>query len=456
MIDCLPATGAEPPLAWGIALALIGAGVGAVLWSARRRRRDAARSTVSRAALATLLVLLLGTGALVSGAPPATADAGCPPTASPTATPVPTATFTAPTIGPDQEISFDSGGVTTFGSYRAPLDTSRPVAAAVIIGGTGAVDRDGNAPTVATEAYAWLADLLSAQGIASVRYDKLGTGKTGLGPYAADPAAMLPLSYETLRLQPARDALTFLAAQPGIDTSRLLIVGHSEGGAAALTIAGDLRGAPAPAGLALVEPAYTHILDILSRQFQSQMDAAAAGGAMKTEDAQTLTQWMTDGVEQIRTGTPPFPDPGGVPLPDATDFTQVIQAAIASNVYGADPAQMVITHAYRTLYGQGYDAIDPAVIAPAISIPTLITCGTKDFNTPCGDGSAGSGVIALDAEFAPGVTRFVELPDMVHILRDVGDANVPSIVDQVGYPFSALMAEEFSAFVARFATVPAP
>ncbi len=457
MMDCLPATGAEPPLSWAIGIALIVAGAAALIWTAHRRKNDDRRQATigARTALTTLLVLAIGVSGVFVAAPRAAADDGCP-AASPSPTPSPTSTVSAPVIGADQDVVFDSGGVSTFGSYRGPSDPSQPVAAAVIIGGTGAIDRNGNAATLATDAYSWIADLLSAQGIASLRYDKLGTGQTGLGPYAADPSQMLPLSYERLRIQPARDALSFLAAQPGVDPSRLIIVGHSEGGAVAITIAGDLRGAPAPAALALVEPAYTRILDILSQQFTSQMDAAAAAGAMTTDDAQTLTEWMTRGVQEIRTGTPPYPDPEPAPLPDATDFTATIQSIIASNIYGSDPAAMVVTHADRTLYGQGYDAIDPAEIAPRIGVPTFITCGTKDFNTPCGDGSQGSGVIALKDAFSPGIARFVQLPDTVHILRDVGDADVPNMADQLAYPFSAHLSDEFTVFLEPFRTPPAP
>ncbi|WZH37370.1 MAG: hypothetical protein PIR02_01610 [Microbacterium enclense] len=451
MIDCLPATGSEPllPLGAGILILLLGL---ALVMRPRRRVRRPGRSTPPAAggaatlSIALLLAMSVGLGTLGGAAPAARADTRCDTTPIATTTPVPTPEPAA--ILPDQPVSFDSGGVTFSGSYRGPVDPTHAVAAAVIIGGTGAIDRDGNTATLATEDYSWLADLLSSEGIASLRYDKLGTGQTGLGPYTSDPSAMLALDYDQLRIRPGRDALSFLATQPGIDTNRLILVGHSEGGAAALTIAADLAGAPAPAGLALIEPAYTHILDILTRQFSEQMTGAVAAGAMTEADAETITAWMTAGVDEIRTATPPYPTPGPVPLPAATDYTQAIQAVIETNIYGSDPAQMVVTHAYRTLYGKGYDALDPADVAPSVTIPTLITCGTKDFNTPCGDGSAGSGVVALADSFSPGVARFVELPNMVHILRDVGDADVPNLADQLAYPFSSALSAEFGTFVA--------
>ena len=66
---------------------------------------------------------------------------------------------------------------------------------------------DGNGTGLEADIYSWIADLLSGSGWASIRYDKLGTGQTGLGPYTDDPDAMLPLSYDQLRIEPARQAL---------------------------------------------------------------------------------------------------------------------------------------------------------------------------------------------------------------------------------------------------------
>ena len=423
--SCLPATGADPVIPVIVGLILLLIGVSALLLLLLRRRE-----LRSRLVLGLALAFVVGAGA-VAAPSPAVAAADC------------------ATIAADAPVTFSSGEVTVFGSYRAPIDPTRPVAAAVIVGGTGAVDRDGNGAGILMEEYEWLAGLLADQGIASLRYDKLGTGETGLGPYAGDPSLMLSLSYDELRIQPARDALSFLASQPGIDPTRLLLIGHSEGGGVTISVAADPGSAPAPAGLLLIEPLYDRILDVIPRQFVQQIDAAVAGSAMTAPDADALKAWLADGVDEIRTGTPPYPAPGPVPLPGATDYTAVMQSTIETNIYGVDPAQMVISHAYRTLYGKQFDEIEPAALAPSIAIPVLITCGTKDFNTPCDDG-AGSGVAPLAATFAPGVARFVELQNVVHILRDVGDNDVPSLADQVTYPFSAALAAEFSAFVAQF------
>jgi alpha-beta hydrolase superfamily lysophospholipase len=429
MTDCLAATGGDlsPAAVLAVALCMIGAGI--VLLLCRRAGRS------DRHSVALGLAVALTVGAVAGGVAvpaPAMAAGEC------------------ATIETDVDVTFVSGSVTFHGSYRAPTDASRAVAAAVIVGGTGAVDRNGDGAGIPMAQYAWLADLLADQGIASLRYDKLGTGATGLGPFETDPSTLLPLTYDELRVQPVRDALSFLAAQPGIDATRLLLIGHSEGGAVTITVTSAPGSAPAPAGLLLIEPSYDRILNVVPHQLTQQMAAAAAGGAMTTEDAATLTTWMAGGVDEIRAAEPPYPAPGPVPLPGATDYTAVMQTTIESNIFGADPAQMVISHSYRTLYGKQFDEIGPAALAPSIAIPVLVTCGTKDFNTPCGDGTPGSGVAWMSTQFAPGIATFVELPDVVHILRDVGTADVPDLADQVAYPFSTQLEREIATFVAPF------
>ncbi len=186
----------------------------------------------------------------------------------------------AAAVQPDTAVSWVTSGITIHASYRAPANGATGAPAALIVGGTGDVDRDGNSPLlpgVDMGQYRWLADRLSALGIASLRYDKVGTGATGLGPYTSDPSPLLGLSYDQLRIQPARDGLRFLARQPGVNPHRLILIGHSEGGAVAMHLVTHLDGAPTPAGLALVEPSYSRILDVVERQFLDQMHERGAG-----------------------------------------------------------------------------------------------------------------------------------------------------------------------------------
>jgi hypothetical protein len=101
-----------------------------------------------------------------------------------------------------------------------------PVPAVVIVGGSGPQDRNGTIQ--GHEPFHVLADHLTRQGIAVLRYDERGVGA----------------SEGTLRGATSRDlagdvqaAVAFLAEQSGIDASRVGIIGHSEGGMIAPMVA---------------------------------------------------------------------------------------------------------------------------------------------------------------------------------------------------------------------------
>ncbi len=360
----------------------------------------------------------------------------------------------ASSIQSDTQVVFDSAGVPFHASLRLPVAGSTGVPAAVIIGGSGDIDRDGNSPAFAArlDPYLWIADQLSAQGVASIRYDKLGTGATGLGPYASDPDALLAKTYDELRVQPARDALELLADQPGIDPTRLIVVGHSEGGMVALALDRSPGNAPEPAGLALLEPQYARILDIISVQLTAVVTSEIQQGSVDPSDGAVLVDWMNRGIVEIRTGTPPFPGPGPDPLPGAAGVTASLQAAIRSSVYGDEPVPMVQTQAVRDLFGQGADALDPVVLAGSVVVPTLITCGTRDVETPCTlGGPPGSGVAALAAALPPSSTQLVVAPGTVHFLRNVGDDD-PTTAELADYPYSAEIQRALGSFAASFVT----
>ncbi len=351
----------------------------------------------------------------------------------------------------DREVSFDSAGVTLQASLRAPVDAAGVVPGAVIIAGSGPTDRDGNSAVpgydgLKLDAYRWLADRLSESGFASLRYDKLGSGATGLGPYADDPTELTCLDFDAVYVQGARDALSHLAATPGVDPARLLLVGHSEGGMVALAVADDPRDAPMPCGLALIESAYGRIGDILLRQITDQLAMAVSAGTVTADDGATLSEWAAAGLEEIRTLTPPFLELGPPPLADPGGVTAQWQALVADTVYGR----------FRNQLGRTEDLVDPVALAARRTgeRTVLLTCGTKDFNTPLMTGGPpGSGVAALAAAFPEGVARLTVINNMIHELRDVGDVALTQLTpaDFQTHPFSGRLQHEFSRFLARWA-----
>ena len=88
----------------------------------------------------------------------------------------------------DDEVTFVADGLTIYGTYRHRAD-SPPGPAALLISESGNTDRNGdNAVAGKIGTLRAIAGLLSDRGVASLRYDKVGTGRTGLGPYASRPS----------------------------------------------------------------------------------------------------------------------------------------------------------------------------------------------------------------------------------------------------------------------------
>ncbi len=112
------------------------------------------------------------------------------------------------------------GKITFAGTLTMPLGKTN-VPAIVIVSGTGKQDRDGN--MAGHPLFAQIADHLSNHGIAVLRIDDRGTGKT-TGNYETSTTGDF-----------ADDALTaigYLKTIKGINPNKIGLMGHSEGGAA--------------------------------------------------------------------------------------------------------------------------------------------------------------------------------------------------------------------------------
>jgi len=237
----------------------------------------------------------------------------------------------------DQPVSFQAGGLTVYATYRHPAAATSPMPAVLLIAGSGPTDRNGNSallpgPVGTLQA---VADWLSADGVASLRYDKLGSGQTGLGPYADHPATIGIAPFE----QEAAAALRFLARQPGVDRARLGVIGHSEGALFALLLAdgADPRGSgagPLPEVhiLGLFEPLSERYLDVIA----DQVGAQTAAERLTAPQAADLTRAFAAGVAQLRaTGTIPPSLPA-----DLTSILNPGNALFLSQADRYDPARL--------------------------------------------------------------------------------------------------------------------
>ncbi len=126
-----------------------------------------------------------------------------------------------------EEVSFPSkaAGVTMGGTLTVP-EGAGPHPAVILISGSGAQDRD---ETIFNHRpFHVLADHLSRRGIAVLRYDDRGVGKSN-----GDRADATPVDFS----DDAEGGLDFLANRKDIDAKRVGFIGHSEGGVIAPMIA---------------------------------------------------------------------------------------------------------------------------------------------------------------------------------------------------------------------------
>jgi hypothetical protein len=301
----------------------------------------------------------------------------------------------------DDDVTFVADGLAIHGSYRHQHEAG-PGPAALLISESGNTDRNGdNAVAGPVGNMRQLAQLLSDRGVASLRYDKVGTGKTGLGPYAKRPADVGSAVYTS----GAKAAVRFLAQQPGTDKSRISVYALGEGTIHALALAADTApDAPKIHSLGLFQPLPGRYLDIITARVR-------VGG-----NPETLATWLA-AVDQVRTkGAAPEKLPEGLgAILNPGNVKAVVEA----------------------------DAIDPEVLAAKVpaGTPVLFTCSDSDGQANC---AAEQPLIEALKHTALTV---VELKGVNHVLRDDPTDNVANYAKQD--PLSPQLVGALDGFVNR-------
>ncbi len=312
----------------------------------------------------------------------------------------------------EQQVEVQSTGASLAGTLTVPRERpDRGAPALLLIPGSGAVDRNGNAPPLITNGmYRQLAYDLGCAGYAVLRIDKLGIGaSTGdgnavtLATYGQNTAAWVAL----------------LRSRPDIDPRRVGLIGHSEGGLVALYA--TAKGYVDPTAVALLAspglPLGQVVVDQLVRQ-------ARRNGASAAEIAATQAQ-ANQAMDAIRAST-------GTRL--------ALTGDLANN-----PIAAVFAHAAGLLRSE--IDVDPAQLAAKVNAPMGIVQGGKDIQVLPANGDALH-------RAAPHATYLV-LPDLEHDLYEASGPAATHAVPGPGTLLSTTLLDALHAFLAG-ALLPAP
>lgn len=238
-----------------------------------------------------------------------------------------------------------AGGMELRGTLSIPT-SEKPVAAALLLPGSGPTDRNGNQPPfLVTDLLKDLAGHLEKEGIASLRFDKRAAHV-----YSDKWPKTLPEMDEFFKWQnfaeDAKAALKYLAKQPGVDPKRLVVIGHSEGGLITAQIVADTVGTPdAPAAIVLMATAGRR-LDIVVRE---QVAASLTRSGLDAAAQKPYHDYMDTAIASIKKDAtiPPNPPAGMAALFNAS------AAKLLQSYFTLEPTEMLAKFTGPTLIVQG-------------------------------------------------------------------------------------------------------
>lgn len=206
-------------------------------------------------------------------------------------------------------VSFTHEGKTVFGTFTVP-NASGQFPTIIINPGTGANDRDGTLTLLGGNSaclypglvgttlrpYKQLSDALVNAGYAVLRYDKLEYTYTA-------PGSLDPITFRKLWL-PVESAIDYVKTRNDVDTSNIVLIGHSEGSSIIPYIAKNRNDIKA---LVSIAGPRTPLDSLLAYQFV--YIATTCNGNIpqaEAQAAQVLSYFNTIRTNQWNAGTPDF------------------------------------------------------------------------------------------------------------------------------------------------------
>ncbi len=297
----------------------------------------------------------------------------------------------------EEDIRFTNAeaGIELAGTFTCPK-TKGPHPAVVLLTGSGAQDRDealmGHRPFLV------LADHLTRQGIAVLRFDDRGFGKS---------EGRFSQATNTDFVSDALAAVRWLKSRPEVDGRKIGLVGHSEGGITAPRAAVQSQDV---AFIVLLAGVGVPMEDLLVRQASDLMRVMGAGD-------DTLARQKSAQAEIFRI----FREEGASP-----ETEKKMRAAIMKSVEGYSPDQLqALGFSEATIDGQikmisspwfaEIFSYDPRPILKQVKCPVLAINGEKDIQVAAKENLSGI-ADALKSGGNQEVT-IVALPGLNHLFQ---------------------------------------
>ena len=291
----------------------------------------------------------------------------------------------------EREVSFvGAREVQLSGTLLLPPTASsgHRVPAVLLVPGSGPTDRNGNQPPLLwTGLLKQTADALASTGMASLRFDKRGVGRSTRPPKDFD--ALVEFTAWDHFIGDVTAACAALRAQPEVDPSRVVLIGHSEGGLLVMHAAVALQDAGTPPAAVVLLATPGRPLDALIRDqldaYCRRLNVSEAATKRLLGRNEAITQWVREH--------------GTIP-PDV-------------------PADLAALYPrYIGRFYQGVLRHDPADLAARLSGPVLIMQGEKDLQVSA-ERDAPRLHAALKKRATPARADLILLPGASHNLKNV-------------------------------------
>ena len=299
-----------------------------------------------------------------------------------------------------ENVTFDADGCTLAGTFTA---VSRPVAAALMITGSGKTNRDSDVRLPGgfmlrggiTRA---CAEVMAAEGVSSLRYDKRGVGASG-GDYLSIGMPQ--------RHADAQAGLSWLADRcPGLP---LIVLGHSEGTYYAAQLASEDSGV---AGVVVLSGSVRPGGEVLAYQTEQLADRLPVSAKL------VLRLMRTDAVRSQRKNL-------GKIMSSSADVIRVQGTRVNAR------------------WIRDFVRYDPAPALTRITVPVLATTGGHDLQVPPADVEAMGGLVR-------GPFEGHVVGDLSHMLRpDPGSVGPRGYRRQARQPVSPEVLGIISGWVRR-------